>query len=60
MSLIAFGPYMAQLRRGKSVMQKAHSLMIAAGFQWDGMDGYTAPVGWTEEQSKKLWEEANA
>lgn len=49
--------YFEQLRKAGATMARHHDKMIAAGFEWDGMDGYTAPPGFTEEQSRRLWEE---
>lgn len=52
--------YFEQLRRAGATMARHHEKMMAAGFKWDGMDGYEAPPGFTEEQSRCLWEETLA
>lgn len=52
--------YFEQLRRAGATMARHHEKMMAAGFKWDGMDGYEAPPGFTEEQSRKMWDEAVA
>jgi hypothetical protein len=37
--------YFAQMANGQAAMQRHHEEMLAAGYQWDGMDCYT----WTGE-----------
>ena len=47
-----------QMRRGQEAMRLHHEKLLAAGFEWDGMDGYVAPPGFTEQQSRQLWEDS--
>ncbi|MNV78115.1 hypothetical protein D3C71_1715870 [compost metagenome] len=35
--------YLTQTARAQAFMRLQHERMIAAGFQWDGADGYIAP-----------------
>lgn len=37
------GPHLAQLMRAAEEQRKTHDQLIAAGYTWDGADGYTAP-----------------
>jgi len=45
--------YFEQLRRAGEMQQKMHERLLALGFVWDGMDGYSTddPALW--EQHKK-------
>jgi len=52
--------YFEQLRRAGATMARHHDKMMAAGFKWDGMDGYEAPAGFTKEQCDRLWQETLA
>lgn len=51
-------PRLAGTQRGKSVLLAMHRRLLAAGFSWDGADGYAAPEGWAAEDSGRLWQES--
>ena len=35
--------HLAQMRQAEAKAAERHDQLIAAGYEWDGMDGYTAP-----------------
>lgn len=45
---------MEQERRAGEAMVRMHDTLIAEGWGWDGMDGYTAPSTMTPEEVKRM------
>lgn len=44
----------AQEAHAAAAMARSHDALLAAGYEWDGMDGYTAPAGTTVEELSLL------
>jgi hypothetical protein len=47
-----------QIDNAERISRIYHLKMLEAGYEWDGMDGYSAPCGTTKEDADRLWREA--
>ena len=54
----AMAALLIQSQMAQRTMVVHHEKLIASGHEWDGLDGYVAPAGFTEEDSKRMWAES--
>lgn len=47
-----------QMKRAETIQAIWHRKLIEAGYEWDGMDGYTAPAGTDADDMRRLFDEA--
>lgn len=48
---------LAQETHARSMMRELHEKYMELGFEWDGMDGYTAPAGMGREDIERVFRE---